>query len=283
MAKGNDGNFLQHCIETVAARRLVEMSAAKALHIAITHGMKPFEPFEDSKGNMVRDTLLRKALDASRQKLRSDEPTIVTAYRKVKASDKHYPNTAELLRAIVGGDRLSGGIAETKPDKHQELVAAWSNSRVKPVHSSWRQAIDPGGALACPGQLRIPWLFTMDPMTYVENGADADDKLYRSDLEQLACVLSTFFGSGQPGIATLFVYSVGTQGRNRQRQYWNFVEDLAKAVEDRVAGQSDVNISRYWVQHNGGNRNLAGLLRTGIELTPELVSCGVRVWCRSAH
>jgi len=46
MAKGNDGNYLQHCIEVEAAVRLAEMDAAGRLHIALTHGMRPFEPFE---------------------------------------------------------------------------------------------------------------------------------------------------------------------------------------------------------------------------------------------
>lgn len=49
MAKGNDGNYLQHCIEVEAAVRLAGMDTAGRLHIALTHGMRPFEPFEKKK------------------------------------------------------------------------------------------------------------------------------------------------------------------------------------------------------------------------------------------
>ena len=48
MAKGNDGNYLQHCIEVELASRLLDESAGKGLQVALTHGMAPFEQFEVS-------------------------------------------------------------------------------------------------------------------------------------------------------------------------------------------------------------------------------------------
>ena len=35
MAKGNDGNYLQHCVEVESAMRLVQMCAEGRLHIAL--------------------------------------------------------------------------------------------------------------------------------------------------------------------------------------------------------------------------------------------------------
>lgn len=46
MAKGNDGNYLQHCVEVEAGLRLAQESPEGRLHIAFGHGMAPFEGFE---------------------------------------------------------------------------------------------------------------------------------------------------------------------------------------------------------------------------------------------
>ena len=43
MAKGNDGNFLQHSIETAVGYQLSRLAADRELHLSITHGMAPFE------------------------------------------------------------------------------------------------------------------------------------------------------------------------------------------------------------------------------------------------
>ena len=98
----------------------------------------------------------------------------------------------------------------------------------------------------------------MDPMTYSENGNSDDEKLNRSDLDLLAPALERYVCSGQPGIASLFVYSVGSQGKNRQRQFWTFMDELA--------GRLGVRTHSYWVAHQGGNLNLAGLLLSGEKL-----------------
>ena len=264
MAKGNDGNYLQHSIETEAAVRLAQMDVEGRLHIALTHGMAPFEPFEAMISGLTSKLL--EALKESGEPRREecDERSVVTAYRKTQASEEHYPNSAELLRAVVGTDRLSGGITEVCPKKHKKLADAWSCSSVIPVCSSWREQVGPGGALSCPDDLQTPWLFTMDPMTYSEKGDADDDKLHRCDSGLLTDALRRYVGSGKPGIAALFVYGVGVQRNNAQCQFWKFVDDLAGCV--------GVATRYYELTHKGGNRNLAGLLYSRIELSSSFMS-----------
>lgn len=101
MVKGHNGNYLQHCVELAAANRLAARTPA-ALHVAFTHGMAPFEPFEhklDDKVPDLRRDLLRYALELAHKRPHKGEPAIVTAYRHTSASELRYPNSAELLRA----------------------------------------------------------------------------------------------------------------------------------------------------------------------------------------
>ena len=257
MAKGNDGNYLQHCIEVEAAVRLAQMDSKGRLHIALTHGMAPFEGFNKPKPYQRRE-LLENALDTSTSLPQSNEPEILSAYRKTKASRKQYPNSAELLRVVIGADKLSGGITEVDCEKHEKLVDAWVGSSVVSIQASWREQVGSGGNLACPNDLQRPWLFSMDPMTYSENGREDDEQLHRCDIDSLSNALSQYVRSGQPGIATLFVYSVGVQD-DAQRKFWKFVDDLAERIS--------VDTYSYWVPHQGGNLNLAGLFYSGIELS----------------
>ena len=257
MAKGNDGNYLQHCIEVEAATRLAQSEPNGRLHIALTHGMKPFEEFERPNG-AASSILCDSIREASCDKPHLDERKIVTAYRKTQASKDHYPNSAELLKAVLGKDRLSGGITEENEDRHKELAKTWSGTGLKAIRSSWREQLGADGALRCPGDLRTPWLFSMDPMTYRENGCDDDDNLYRADSCRLEDTLRQYFRSGQPGIACLFVYNMGLQGNNPQQQFWAFMGDLARRL--------GMHTGSYWVAHRGGNLNLAGLLFSTIEL-----------------
>ena len=207
MAKGNDGNYLQHCIEVEAAVRLAEMDTAGRLHIALTHGMRPFEPF-DKRGTGTRHELLLRRLADADNKPQAKEPAVVKAYRETRASDTHYPNSAELLRAVIGAENLSGGITEICGKKHICLSEVWINTNVKTACASWREEILPNGILACPEDLQTPWLFSMDPMTYSERG---DKNLNGSDIDILPLALSRYFGSGYPGVVALFVYGVGTK------------------------------------------------------------------------
>ena len=273
MAKGNDGNYLQHCIEVEAAVRLAQMDSKGRLHIALTHGMAPFEgfeiPFETPKPGLTRKLLKQALLEAGKPP-QQKERSLVTAYRKAKTSIRKYPNSAELLRVVIGSDNLSGGITEVVRKKHKKLANVWSGSSVVPVLASWRKEVYPGGMLACPDNLQIPWLFSMDPMTYSENGREDDNRLHRCDIDTLSNVLSQYVRSGRPGIAALFVYNVSLQV---ETQFWRFVDDLAKRVS---AGTCS-----YWLTHRWGNRNLAGLLYTDIELSsgfaPPCLNAGRRV------
>ena len=149
MAKGNDGNYLQHCIEIEAATRLAQIDTKGRLHLALTHGMKPFEKLE--KPNRNAHCLLYDALsEASRNPPQCDERQIVKAYRKTMASKERYPNTAELLRAIMKTDKLSGGITEYDGDKYKMLAKSWFGSKINVAHSSWRKQLGPDGAPEVP-------------------------------------------------------------------------------------------------------------------------------------
>ena len=218
MAKGNDGNYLQHCVEVEAAVRLRQICPDGRLHIALTHGMAPFEQIKEST---ACKRLLHGALHKAAREPQRNEQEIVKAYRaswnsqayrpnienllhELKAG-KHYPNSAELLRTVIGTNRLSGGITEVCQTKHKELAKAWSDSKVKVAHSSWRNQLLLDGALGCPENLDAPWLFSMDPMTYRETDDSDDANLHCSDLELLAPALERYVDSGQHGIACFFV------------------------------------------------------------------------------
>ena len=266
MAKGNDGNYLQHSIEVNAAMHLSQMDTNGRLHIALTHGMAPFERFEKSDQSQTDRKFLVKALKDSSLPSLPDESMIVTAYRKTDASNTQYPNSVELLKAMVGVDKLSGGIAEKVCGKHKQLVEALNNTRIKAACSSWRNEIRPPGVLSCPDELHTPWLFTMDPMTYMEIGAVDDANLYYSDLDSLSDALSMYVRSGKPGIATLFVYNIKPTGRNL---FWKFIDDLAESI--------GTGSCYCWLTHRDRKRNLAGVLYTGIKLSNDFLAAGINL------
>ena len=249
MAKGNDGNYLQHCVEVEAAARLTQLDTQGRVHIALAHGMEPYEPF-GPRNSRQSQKLINNALEEACDPRRLDESSIVTAYRETKASREKYPNSAELLRTVVGMEKLSGGITEIEPAKHAKLARAWGGTAVKTVCSSWRREIEAGGILSRPDELRTPWLFTMDPMTYSEKfGNEDSDKLHKRDMGLLSDALIRYIGNGKPGIAAILVYGVGPLKRPK---FWKFMDKLAECVG--AESQS------YWLTHQGGNRNLAGLI-----------------------
>jgi hypothetical protein len=262
VAKGNDGNYLQHSIEVSAAAQLASRDETGRLHVAFAHGMAPFESSDQPKNPPARGLLLH-ALNESYGAPKEGEQQIVSAYRRCGATLSRYPNSAELLRSVIGADRLAGGITEVEPAKYALLARAWSGSRVVAVNSSWRSQIEPGGVLACPAGLETPWLVTLDPMTYCDSGFVDDDSMYPDDLEGLSNLLIPYITTGQPGIAALFVYSVRPEVRP---QFWQFVHKLGERV--------DADLVSCWVTHRGGNRNLGGLLCSG--LTYSVFPNGVR-------
>lgn len=228
------------------------------LHVALTHGMKPFGATGGPKHNTCC-RLLYGALNEASNRPQDGEREIVKAYRKSKASQKRYPNSAELLRTVIGTSRLSGGITEVCQTKHEELKKAWRGSGIVVAQSSWREKLDLNSALACPKHLKAPWLFSMDPMTYTENESDTAN-LYCSDLGLLIPALKRYVASGHPGIACFFVYCMtGT----KERQFWKFMDNLARCLS--------VPTCSYWLPHQRANRNLAGLLFSKIELCDDFI------------
>lgn len=265
MAKGNDGNYFQHSIEVAVALQLAAMDATGRLHVSFAHGMAPFETCDSAPRGQARGLLERALKDALLPK-QVDESPLVTAYRLTSATMARYPNSAELLRAVIGADRLSGGITEIDPKKHARLADAWAGSEVLVKNASWRSQVESEGALACPTELSRPWMFTLDPMTYREDGYADDHNVYRADLDRLSEALRRFVVSVEPGLAALFVYAVKPEGRPL---FWKFVEDLATRIKTSVI--------YCWHTHHGGNRNLAGLFYSGFRLSSGFPPSGVTV------
>ena len=146
MAKGNDGNYLQHSIEVAVALHLVARTSDGRLHVALAHGMAPYEACGALPSGQAR-RLLHESLEAARTPATAGEASIVAAYRATNASLESYPNTGELLAAVIGRNRLSGGITETDADKDAKLQRVWSDSDVTPVAASWRREVSPSGVL----------------------------------------------------------------------------------------------------------------------------------------
>jgi hypothetical protein len=265
VAKGNDGNYLQHSIEVAVALRLAATDPARGLHVALAHGMAPFEACDNPPGGQSR-SLLERALSDSYRPRQGSEPPIVSAYRATGATLRRYPNSAELLRSAIGADRLCGGITEVDPEKHAQLADAWAGSAVVVANTSWRVQVGSDGILTCPTGLTRPWILTLDPMTYREDGYADDNNLYGADLDRLCDVLARFVASGRPGLAALFVYGVRPEGRPL---FWNFIDELANRVSATVLC--------CWHTHQGGNRNLAGLIYSGFELSPDFPPVGLTV------
>jgi hypothetical protein len=75
MAKGNDGNYLQHGVEVSIARILAATDPRGRLHIALTHGMAPYESCGQPPDGQAK-RLLHDALSAAQRPPGANEPTI---------------------------------------------------------------------------------------------------------------------------------------------------------------------------------------------------------------
>jgi len=263
VAKGNNGNYFQHAVELAVAMRLAYLTPSGRLHVALTHGMAPFEACGQLPNGQSRG-LLQATLAAALRPATSAEPLIVAAYRATDASLTHYPNTGELLAPTIGKDRLSGSITEVDPQKYVELQAAWKGFSVTPVMASWRSEVIPGGIHFCTDALDAPWLFSMDPMTYRENNCEDDNKLYREDRSRISIALNRFASMRMPGVAILFVYAVKPADRPL---FWAFADD--------VANDTGMLLTTCWLTHHGGNRNLAAVLSSGVTLSADWIPNGV--------
>lgn len=258
MAKGNDGNYLQHSVELALAVALAQSSPDGGLHIMLTHGMAPTQACGSLPHGQTRKALCR-ALQLGQASPSLEEPAVVKAYRATNASLEKYPNSAELIAASVGRLRLSGGITEVDRAKHAQLMERWQGTQVKPILGSWRPEMVGAGVhtWASPSRTKSPWLLSMDPMTYSEARLRDDDKLYRADGERIGRALRPFVESGVPGVAIIFAYAVRP---NIRPLFWSFA--------DRIAADAGIRTDSCWMSHQGGNRNLVAIFGVGLTFPP---------------
>ena len=104
----------------------------------------------------------------------------------------------------------------------------------------------------------------MDPTTYSETGTYDDDRLHWNDIKLLRESLRHYVNSGQPGMAALFVYNVH---EDRSHSFCSFVEDLSS--------QTHMYFRKHQIIHNGGNKNLAALLYSSIDITDDFLQDAV--------
>lgn len=203
MAKGNDGNLLQHSVECAVAQHLLRQG--RGLHLVSTHAMAPYEECLDSRlGAAFRR--LDRAIEIAQQAESDGEPPVISAYRKTNATLLHYPNTAELVGALVQSEPFSGVLVDADEQKIELLRSRWGSSDIQVQGGSWR-APETLASLTCPERNDRPWLFSMDPMTFVGVDRD-DDKLSSADVDRLRAPLGSYLNSGQPGAALIFCYSL---------------------------------------------------------------------------
>jgi hypothetical protein len=113
MAKGNNGNYLQHSIELANASFLQRHNKEKSIHISLTHGMAPYESCDHcADKDLYTRNLLQSPFDLAQNDLLEGAHPVLHAYRGTNANFGNYPNTGELLGAIIGRDNLFGTIAE---------------------------------------------------------------------------------------------------------------------------------------------------------------------------
>jgi hypothetical protein len=210
LAKGNDGNLLQHGVECAVAAHLV--AEGRPLHLVSTHAMAPYELFEHPRHGAQR---IDQALQMAQEPQGHNETPLIPAYRATEADENHYPNSAELIAAVaargegllVGRSRLTGTLVEWDPAKFLLLQQQWHEGGVELIHDSWRVALR-HGRLACSGSIDRPWLFSMDPMTFVSAGDKDDDRLHEADICRLLATFEGYLRSGQRGAILIFCYSL---------------------------------------------------------------------------
>jgi hypothetical protein len=211
VAKGNNGNLLQHFVESELAAFLTESQIEKRLHAVFTHGMAPFERCEPLRPDEPGE--LRALLEAlpsldERWAIESGYP-VIQAYKRLGATTDRYPNSAEVVAAALGGKTaLRGEICERDESRAEELARTWGVSGVNVRTGSWRDAVR---HISCPQGQESPWIFTMDPYRFhprefmdVQDDGDLD----QHDLVALKPVIAGHFNSAQPGVAVIFSYKM---------------------------------------------------------------------------
>ena len=262
MAKGNDGNLLQHWVELELAMALLDQSQARRLRVVLTHGMAPYEPFRRRKngtsGYSNLDEWIRRA---SLPTLMSDPPKIVFAYRDCETTPAHYPNSAEVLGSQIGRANLIGLITEKVDSKVEALRYRWDGRDLKVLDGSWRSHVNTyAGVLP----IAEPWLISMDPITFLpdpEEGKPEDDANLRpSDLQEMHPVFRGYLESGQPGVISIFCFSLRrerlnqTTGKRLGFDYYEF-------YKEKVAGLALLlNCQHEFCEVPASNPHVAALL-----------------------
>lgn len=260
MARVNHGNLLQHAIECAAAAKLA--GAARPLRLVATHAMAPFEAPRGAEvhehNRVLRDLLGQVACMPPDGAAASPFP-VIRAYAGAGAGVRRYPNTAELVAALLGRERLDGVLCEVEADHAAALLDVWKDTRVRVEHRPWRAALD---TLFPPEPLDRPWLFTMDPYTFRHAGERKQEALGPDldpkDFERLRPCLTAHVKSGQPGAFTAFVYGVDTSHAGGFRR-------AALALADRLG------VARTIVGVDGpdGTRHLGCVLASDPDLPAE--------------
>lgn len=256
MAKGNNGNYLQHSIEVANASFLQPLNKKQSIHISLTHGMAPYELCDHCDIEFLHTRrLLQIAFDSIQTELPEGTHSILHAYRRTNASFENYPNTGELLAAIIGRDHLFGTIAEVDEKKCQQLKNIWINTNVSIFNKDWRYGVNVDSRPLCaPEGLNIPWLFSMDPNIFstAEKIDPKNNKIFsyinESDIGFISKILNSFSNSKQPGIATIFSY--GQQ---------NSIEPFRKFATS-ISKDTNGNIAFYRVLLRGGNRPIGAVI-----------------------
>jgi hypothetical protein len=123
-----------------------------------------------------------------------------------KANFDAYPNTAEVIATFVGDAGINGLLIEQDPLKFSGLADRWDDHPLEPVCASWRAVLP---RLQAPADLDRPWLFSMDPMTFVPERDTDDDKVHPHDFNvTLVEPVRSFLLSEQSGVFLATCYSM---------------------------------------------------------------------------
>jgi hypothetical protein len=263
MAKGNDGNLLQHTLECALAQEL-SRDRVRGLHLVCTHAMNPFEPFDEPRHSPHK--LIDAALALAEHAV-DDALPVVQAYHVLGASAQRYPNSSDLIAALLGDSTLRGCLVEVDNDKSQRLERRWRDRPVKIFRGSWRKAVRLGG-LSCPDPLDRPWLLTMDPMSFCRGPGSDDCRLYQADLHRMSATCESYLRSCQPGAVLLFCYSM-----RRHLSPWTYQYFYESIIQwRRLLGAGHLG----FVETSSPNPSVCAVLATHAGLLRE----GKRAWSK---
>lgn len=225
MARGNDGNLLQHTVEAKIATELA--GQGQGLYLVCTHAMAPFERLRPRNEEYVRGRMRFDwwwARAANEALLQAEEPPVLVGYRNCRQQNHDlYPNTGQIISALLGRDHVNGVLVEYDQCTFDQLMRWSLGGCLKPVRGSWRARLND---IQAPS-LDYPWLFTMDPMTFTQADLD-DDKLHPADLDRLVAPVRSFLQSGQRGVFAAFCYSFRMEADDAAYRGWT--DDFARQI-----------------------------------------------------